>query len=429
MKYLKSSLTFLLLTVFMFTSCNKDDETQIQQQNPVEIQKSQGLRTFLNVIKNLKVQTNATARTTNDEVLCFDFVYPITLGYNNGTTVEVGNLDALIEVLISENEELYIEGIVFPFDIVFSADQNVMTIENEEDILTALDTCEYNEGDDQYGFCDYIVQFPVEIIVDGETIEINSMDEFNQEIEFEIVFPITLIDANTQEEIVVESEDMLEELMYDCEGDDIDDEILDLFDFDTVNECFTMNYPLSMTFGNEVVTFNSYEEISTHFENLTEEYVEEIDGMIDFVFPFSVTLLDDEQTQVTINNHGDFSDLLNLCFGDTIEEGDDDVWTDEEENEEENEEESNDDEQNEEESNDDEQNEEESNDDEQNEEESNDDEQNEEESNDDEQNEEESNDDEQNEEESNDDEQNEEESNDDEQNDESDDNNQSDEQQ
>jgi len=51
---------------------------------------------------------------------CFKFVYPITLSYNNGTTVVVNNSDELLTVAQSMTSTLYIDGIAFPFDIMLA---------------------------------------------------------------------------------------------------------------------------------------------------------------------------------------------------------------------------------------------------------------------------------------------------------------------
>ncbi|WP_196889147.1 hypothetical protein [Aureivirga sp. CE67] len=349
MKYLKSSLAFLLLTVFVFTSCNNDDDTQVQQIETVSVKKSEGLRTFLNVIKNLNLQ-NANARTTTDDELCFDFVYPITLGYNDGSTVEVESLNHLIEVLTDETEDLYIEGINFPFDIVFAADDNVMTVESEEDIISALENCEYMEDEED---C-FTIQFPINVIIGNETVEFTSMEDLYQEIEYEIVFPITVIDNETGEEIIVENYDQLDELEEMCDEDEDD---MDMWDFESFEDCFTFNYPLTMVIQDEDVTFNNDEEFYDFFAELDEEDLEIED--ITFVFPFTVTLSDDEETQETMENMDDFMMLIEDCLEAWEEDNGD--WDEEDEDEDESDENDNDEEEDETDENDDDENDEDGN--------------------------------------------------------------------
>ena len=85
----------------------------------------------------------------------FDFVYPITLSYNNGTTITVTSYEGLIEVLTSENENLYIEGISFPFQIVLASDGSIITINNEDEFWEVLDSLEIETMDD-YRFPNFL---------------------------------------------------------------------------------------------------------------------------------------------------------------------------------------------------------------------------------------------------------------------------------
>jgi hypothetical protein len=71
-------LIFSILTAIL-VSCSTDEI--------VETQKSDALRIYLNEYKKVNGLTGKNL-TTNSNV-CFEFVYPLTLSYNNGSTVTV----------------------------------------------------------------------------------------------------------------------------------------------------------------------------------------------------------------------------------------------------------------------------------------------------------------------------------------------------
>ncbi len=79
---------------------------------------------------------------------CFNFVYPITLIYNSGSTVTVNSIEELISIVISSSENLYISGIEFPFQVEYFNQTTqaieVLTIHNEEEFQTLLDSCNFD---------------------------------------------------------------------------------------------------------------------------------------------------------------------------------------------------------------------------------------------------------------------------------------------
>ncbi len=94
---------------------------------------------------------------------CFTFVYPVTLSYNNGTTVEINNSDELLTVAQSMTTSLYINGIIFPFDIKLP-DGSYQSINNETEFSAAIHSCDLDkdgtpnyqdEDDDNDGVSDH----------------------------------------------------------------------------------------------------------------------------------------------------------------------------------------------------------------------------------------------------------------------------------
>ncbi|HEX8561625.1 MAG TPA: hypothetical protein VF676_01480 [Flavobacterium sp.] len=189
-------LLLLLMTSSMFISCSDDDPIQ----NQGNTESSVALRTALSELKKANGITNRIAASE----LCFEFVFPITFCYNNGTTVTVTSFEALLEILSAETPQFYIEGVVFPFEVVQQTGTGTvdMTINSENDFFNLLESCGINTIDDDLAttFCFDIV-FPITIISgDGTEIGINNLTELEMYLNSpasgagsDIVFPISVL--------------------------------------------------------------------------------------------------------------------------------------------------------------------------------------------------------------------------------------------
>lgn len=271
-------LSFALIAAF-FTSCT-NDEPVIEEQN---IDESESIRTSLSELRlqfnnegNMIPDQNPTGNIVFD--FCFDFVYPLNLSYNNGTTVTVNGLDDLIEVMINSTDELYVDGIAFPFDVETYDDDSdaivVVTINNEEEFVDLLEDCDFDEVESCECFEDYN---PVCVEIeapDGQT--------------FLMTYPNACYaecDGFTENDFAENCEED-----YNCPGG---------------TECFTFNFPLTITTDDgNTLTVNSQEELDNTLYNAY---------YFDFVYPFDVTLTEDQEV-VTINNEEEFEDLLEDCF-------------------------------------------------------------------------------------------------------------------
>ena len=147
MKNLKLSILSILMVLFVFTSCTNDDSIVDLPQN---MQESETITTVMDLMSQLYDQ-NGNLNSDNDFELCFDFVYPLELMFNNGTTVTVNSEEELIDVMMNSTEELYIVGIVFPFDVeVYNETTDaieIVTINNEEEFAALLESCDFGDGD------------------------------------------------------------------------------------------------------------------------------------------------------------------------------------------------------------------------------------------------------------------------------------------
>ncbi|PHS64021.1 MAG: hypothetical protein COB12_08530 [Flavobacterium sp.] len=150
MKKIKLLFLSLVISIGIFSSCTDNNDID----NLPDVQQSDSVQ---NVIAELRTMynedgsVNPNEQPTGDLIFdfCFEFVYPIELIYNDGSTVTVNSNEELITVIIGANNDLYVVGIVFPFDVeVYNSETNqieIVTINNEADFIVLLESCDYNE--------------------------------------------------------------------------------------------------------------------------------------------------------------------------------------------------------------------------------------------------------------------------------------------
>lgn len=202
MKTIKILLLLVAFSTATFYSCS--DENAIKSETTA--QKSTALRTVLNKLKlentvgpNRSAVVSANPATP---MLCFEFVFPITFSYNNGTVISASSLDGLLDILDNESPSLYLSGVVFPFQVQTGG--AVQTITNEADLIALIIQCGLPTFNDdlQYSYCFDIV-FPIQAGSAGQVVTINSQVELNDYLnnpsngtEANIIFPITIITGN-----------------------------------------------------------------------------------------------------------------------------------------------------------------------------------------------------------------------------------------
>lgn len=213
MNKFKFLVLLITLSAVLFQSCSSSDDSTVTQ-------KSSALRIFLNEFKS---SNNINGRSTNDDTMCFELVFPLTLAYNNGTTVTVLNQDELISILENETTDLYINGIEFPFDIIVDGSTNPVTIANETDFWEVIGNCDFEIYDD--------------VIVEGPC--------------YNFVYPFSLLTNNNQT-VIISNEDALIDFVQDNNEDNY---IVDFI------------YPFTVTYNNENLQINNafeFEELNNN---------------------------------------------------------------------------------------------------------------------------------------------------------------------
>jgi len=145
MKRFKQYIFAALAVVVIVSSCTRNSADL-----PGEISESESIQNVISQLRdyvddegNPISERNPTGNIIFD--FCFDFVYPIELIYNTGSTVVVDSFEDLILVIINSTNELYIVGIVYPFQVeIYDPVTNqvvIETINNEQEFIDLLESC------------------------------------------------------------------------------------------------------------------------------------------------------------------------------------------------------------------------------------------------------------------------------------------------
>ncbi len=280
MKKLKFIYLSILLVVFSLVSC-ENNEPIVDDGNPNQ---SASVKTAMQELQR-HFNDDGSLNGTNNPVgnivfdYCFDFQLPITLSYNTGATVVINDFGDMVSVLISMTDVLYIDGIVFPFNVE-TYDENtgaivVRAINNEQEFAALIDSCDFDIEDcictEEYAPVCVEIQEP-----SGES--------------FTVEFPnvcFAACEGFTQNDFVDCNDD------YEEPGDDDND------------DCFHLNFPITLVDGNGVTTVAESEE---ELENILYSSNENLD----FVYPFNVTLESDGSV-LTIEDATAYARLIASC--------------------------------------------------------------------------------------------------------------------
>ena len=281
MKNFKVSIFSVLIVLLAFTSCTNEETIVDTQQNTEE---SESITTTLGRLSQ-QYDENGNVDQTNNPAgnivfdFCFDFVYPIDLSFNTDTTITVNSLDELIDIYSSSTENLFINGIAFPFQVeTYNENSNTLeieTINNEDEFFSLLEDCNFDEIEDCYCTEEYDPVCVNVTDLDGEL--------------FTISYPnacYAICDGFTEDDFSEE-----------CEQD-----------YDSgAGECFEFVYPISIILDEgDPVIVNSREEL---FNATYGAY------HIDLVLPLDIIIEGD--TVVTINDYDELEAIIEECFGDS----------------------------------------------------------------------------------------------------------------
>jgi hypothetical protein len=267
MKNLKILFFSIVISLITFTSCTNEDpiiNADLTQDSASAREALTELRSRFNNDGTFNQDENPSGNILFD--FCFDFVYPITLSYNTGANVIINNFDDLVGVILGSTNNLFIDGIAFPFQVETYDNGAVIirTINTETEFISLITTCDFEEED----------------CVCSEQYE-----------------PVCIAVTDTDgASFIVEFPNMC---YAECEGFTQND-IVDCTDNGNPgtgngnDDCYTYVYPISVTSDGVITIINSDQEL--------ENYIYSLNRNFDFVFPFNVTLADGTVETITSPN-------------------------------------------------------------------------------------------------------------------------------
>lgn len=299
-----SACSFGLIAFLLFQSaCQKDDVSvsPVAQNDPANFFQTRN-------------GDGGNSDTTDFEDMCFEFVFPLTILFPDGSTETVNSDNALESAIeawedANPNSEDY-PTFSFPVEVI--QDSETLTIFNERDLCELFHDCEEEFEDEDY--IDYLcfdIEFPVTVLLPGggsamandfEVLENIFRDWFENNPGDTVncpsfAYPIT-IHWDDSTSVQINSDEELEEAIDECE-----DEFEEF--------CFDFIYPINVVFpdgGNLAV--NDLESLEDAFDNWYDQNPESED---DPTLQFPVTVKFEDGTEQTANSEEQLEDLFDLC--------------------------------------------------------------------------------------------------------------------
>ena len=311
-------LSFLLTLNLFNTSCKKEIE---EISTPGQTQESEVVRSVITSFRNVasESQNNPSGENEQAEIdqaenainsyFCFDFVYPVSIIYNDGTTQSLTNDNEFADAIINQTENHFIIDFAYPFEVI--QDGNTIIINNEEDFENLINSCvTITPVTPSQTFCFEFV-YPVSVEMnDGTSVTVNNDEEMDdlfinstdQYYPVDMVYPFEVV--QDEETIIINNTVEFNALLDSCFGNISGGMLLPAEAF---NNCFSLNYPVDLILEDgSTVTVNNNTEYNNYIFAMNPPYV------TDFVYDISITHFDGS-TQV-IHNINEFAEAINECY-------------------------------------------------------------------------------------------------------------------
>lgn len=200
------TVKYLFLIIFIY-SCQ---EQNLEVSEKLTFNDSLSLQMSIQSIKkikNLVIDEDSDNYRISGAIpseLCFDFKYPISVQYNDSSTVTVSSFAHFTQLILTETIELHMTGIGFPFTIIMSDDSSEQIISNENQFQNLVENCGYgtlsfDEIKKVYATC-FNFNFPVSVVINGVNYTFSSEDDavslaaaFSQKVvSFNFVYPFSV---------------------------------------------------------------------------------------------------------------------------------------------------------------------------------------------------------------------------------------------
>jgi len=150
----------------------------------------------------------------NEGYGCFELNFPFTLSIN-GEEVTISSEEDFATILLDlgDVEEIDIQ-LVYPVSVTIFSDSSTVTINNEEEWEALCDACHFDGGDGDFDDECYAVNFPLGIVVAGETVTVENEEdlgalftEINPEDFGGFAFPLSVTITETGEVVTINNEE------------------------------------------------------------------------------------------------------------------------------------------------------------------------------------------------------------------------------
>ncbi len=309
-------ISLLTVVALSTTSCKKEIETV---DNTNHVQESAMVKSVFNRLQAGPSQSGGTATQSQvsyaiDQFFCFDYVYPISVVYNDGSVQSLADINEFALAIYNETQSHYIIDFVYPFDI--SQNGTVTTINNDTDFENAVNSCHTLEHFALSMDCFEFV-YPVGVeMSDGSTVTANNQQEFNALFASQSVYPVDIVypfdyTENGNTHTVTNAVDF-QILLDGCANTNPWVYSSDLPHDYIFMSFFNLDYPITLVYndGTTVVVNNAteYEAIinNDYNTNTPTHYI------VDFQYDFDVT--DASGVTTTIHNITEFYNLINYYY-------------------------------------------------------------------------------------------------------------------
>ncbi len=252
-------------------------------------------------IQNIAELTQEAMNCFQDIKDCFTLNFPLTVTDGKGNNTTVNSEQELFNFYngLSMDAE---PNFVYPITVTKTADNSVVTINNDEEFDTLYEECFDFEDCDMGDFSCFDIKYPIQATSTASgQITINSDDELDTYFDGladtedpQFTFPITIIFSDNTEKMINSLLELEEEF------DACYDETIE------IDDCFTFNYPITLVKqDNTTVSVASDADFDTFIDSLAD------DEDFNFQYPFNVTLKNGQIQSV--NNEDAFYKLFDNC--------------------------------------------------------------------------------------------------------------------
>ncbi|MFK8008187.1 MAG: hypothetical protein AB8H03_17655 [Saprospiraceae bacterium] len=308
-----SSLIFtILLFTNLFTSCKKDEVIDPTPEVTTTTSTTSNVTPSANAAKVMALQTEGMMTSDSTDFCdCFDIFDNVDWDASDNEII------AQLEVILEELSEQELMELFTPV-CTLDGEAYANACVAECNGVVAYQNCggfsNNGNNEDDWNECfSFVYPFTV-VLPDGTNTEVNTDEELisaiddwydanpNSDDDPTLIYPVNVLLAIDGSSLIINNDDELENLFDAC-AEQID------------NDCFTINFPISIQFPDgEIVAINSIAEgddLVEAWEDANPNSTEDVE----VIYPFDVTL--ENGTIVTINSEDEFDTLIDEeCDGD-----------------------------------------------------------------------------------------------------------------